>query len=94
MQKIFLHLAYLLCGFGCAISNEIPVAGEHRRGSLVAATWKGGDETLSDLLPPAQGPCKQLTGVRCVSDDVCLHPLVYSYPIKIKVWWRWGYICI
>lgn len=42
MKKIFLHLAYLLCGFGCAISNEIPVAGERRRGSLVAATWKGG----------------------------------------------------
>lgn len=50
MQKIFLSLAYVLLRFGCAISNETSVAGEHRRGSLAAAAFKGG-RTL--LKPPS-----------------------------------------
>ena len=41
-KKIFLCSAYVLCGFGHAISNEILVAGERRRGSLMAATCEAG----------------------------------------------------
>lgn len=49
---------------------------------------RGGGKPLSGLLPPAERPYEQVTGVGGISVDICLQLLVYSYPIKIKVWWQ------